>query len=86
MQVILESHSEHLLLRLQRRVAEQKIDAHEVALYFCDASGGISNIERLQLDMFGKIGNWPDRFMGDAFGETARAELARLERMKQAAE
>ena len=85
-QVILESHSEHLLLRLQRRVAEQEIDAHEVALYFCDTGGGISNIERLQLDMFGKIRNWPDRFMGDAFGETARAELARLERMKQAAE
>ena len=85
-QVILESHSEHLLLRLQRRVAEEAIPADQVALYFCDARDGVSNIERLDLDMFGTIGNWPDKFMGDAFGETAKAELARLERMKQAAE
>ena len=85
-QVILESHSEHLLLRLQRRVAEGKIPDDDVALYFCDARDGVSAIERLDLDMFGKIRNWPDKFMGDAFGETAKAELARLERMKQASE
>lgn len=85
-QIVLESHSEHLLLRLQRRVAEERIDADDVTLYFCDARDGMSGIERLDLDMFGKIRNWPDKFMGDAFGETAKAELARLERMKQAAE
>lgn len=85
-QVILESHSEHLLLRLQRRVAEESIDAESMALYFCDARDGVSDIRRLDLDMYGKIRNWPNKFMGDAFGETAKAELARLERTKQAAE
>ena len=83
-QVVLESHSEHLLLRLQRRVAEERLAADSVALYFCDARDGISDIERLDLDLLGSIRNWPDKFMGDAFGETARAELARLHRMKQA--
>ena len=85
-QVVLESHSEHLLLRLQRRVAEERIEAKNVALYFCDARDGISEIRRLDLDLLGNIRNWPDRFMGDAFGETAKAELARLGRTKQAAE
>src|SRR5579872_3252305 len=35
-QVILESHSEHLLLRLQRRIAEEDISANDVTLYFCE--------------------------------------------------
>ena len=86
-QVVLESHSEHLLLRLQRRIAEaERITADDVALYFCDVHNGSSAIEALDLDEYGNIRNWPDRFMGDAFDETAQAELARLERMRSAAE
>lgn len=85
-QVVLESHSEHLLLRLQRRIAEEKIDSDDVTLYFCNMLRKTSRIERLDLNMFGDILNWPDRFMGDAFMETAKAELARLGRMRNAAE
>lgn len=83
-QVILESHSEHLLLRLQRRIAEQEISNEEVKLYFCDAPKGISKSTPLEVDLFGNILNWPERFMGDAFTETAKAEVARLKRMKAA--
>jgi predicted ATPase len=85
-QVIVESHSEHLLLRLQRRIAEEAIPAGEVKLYFCDAPSGVSTLLPLEVDLFGNVRNWPDKFMGDAFGETAQAELARLKRMKAAAE
>ena len=86
-QVILESHSEHLLLRLQRRIAEeQRVTADHVALYFCRVRDGASEIEALELDEYGNIRNWPPKFMGDAFDETAQAELARLARMKSAAE
>lgn len=81
-QVILESHSEHLLLRLQRRVAEEGISSDDVSLYFCEASGGTSTLTPLELDLYGSILNWPDKFMGDAFAETAKAEMARLHRMK----
>ena len=81
-QVILESHSEHLLLRLQRRIAEQKIPSDDIKLYFCNSPGGISILEPLDLDLLGQINNWPLNFMGDAFGETYAAEKARLERMK----
>ena len=85
-QVVLESHSEHLLLRLQRRIAEEdRIAADDVALYFCRMRNGASEIEPLDLDKYGNIRNWPKKFMGDAFEETAQAELARLDRMKNAA-
>lgn len=79
-QVILESHSEHLLLRLQRRIAEEKLSADDVKLYFCDAPGGESTLTPLDVDLLGNIRNWPLNFMGDAFTETAEAELARLRR------
>jgi predicted ATPase len=83
-QVLIESHSEHLLLRLQRRIAEAAISANEVKLYFCDAPLGVSQLTQLEIDLFGNISNWPKNFMGDAFGETAEAERARLNRMKAA--
>jgi hypothetical protein len=81
-QVILESHSEHLLLRLQRRIAEEQLASTAVTLYFCDAPQGISKLTPLELDLFGNIRNWPDKFMGDAFNEVAAAELKRIERRK----
>jgi predicted ATPase len=46
-QVILESHSEHLLRRLQGRIAEKKIESGKAALYFCRSDSGQSNLERL---------------------------------------
>lgn len=87
LQVILESHSEHLLLRLQRRIAEEEISSDDVKLYFCDAPSGVSQLTPLDLDLFGSIKNWPHKFMGDAFGEVASAELKRIQRRSsQAAE
>lgn len=84
-QVILESHSEHLLLRLQRRIAEEAISSQDVKLYFCDAPKGASTLTPLDVDLYGNIRNWPDKFMGDAFNEVATAELKRIERRKQQA-
>lgn len=86
-QVIFESHSEHLLLRLQRRIAEGALNSADVKLYFCDAPNGTSTLTPLDVDLYGAIRNWPDKFMGDAFNEVAVAELKRIERRsKQAAE
>ncbi|MDX2101788.1 MAG: DUF3696 domain-containing protein [Alphaproteobacteria bacterium] len=84
LQIIVESHSEQFLLRLQRRVAEETIPADEIRLYFVDMIDGRSQLVKLDLDEFGSIRNWPKDFMGDAFGETAKAELARVKRRKRA--
>jgi predicted ATPase len=82
-QVIVESHSEHLLLRLQRRIAEERIGAGDVRMYFCDVEDGASRLVPLEVDLYGNIRNWPKHFMGDAFGEAAAAEKARLERLRR---
>ena len=77
-QIIFESHSEHMLTRLQRRVAEQAISPEDVALYFCENDGKESSISQLQLDKCGSIANWPEDFFGDAMGETAAIVSAGL--------
>lgn len=83
LQVIVETHSEHLLLRLQRKIAENSIKRDDVKLYFFSIKDGQSVAEPLRLNDLGEIENWPENFFGDAFGETAAAEEARLKRMMQ---
>ena len=68
-QILLESHSEHLLNRLQRRIAEEKIASDDVSLYFCNADDDGLHLETLELDQYGNIKNWPPNFFGDQFGE-----------------
>lgn len=71
LQVILESHSEHLLVRLQRRIAEGKIEGDKIGLYFCsnDEAKGVSTLEPLEVDRVGNIRNWPENFFGDVMGD-----------------
>ncbi|TAK43156.1 MAG: DUF3696 domain-containing protein [Saprospiraceae bacterium] len=75
-QIILESHSEHLLRRLQRRIAEEEFDKDQAALYFCQTTGGKSELVPLQLDLFGNIQNWPEGFFGDEMGELVATSKA----------
>ena len=79
-QIILESHSEYLLRRLQRRIAEGELEARDATLYFAEMSDGASRAQRLELDLFGSITNWPADFFGDAMGDLvaqAEAEIRR---------
>ncbi|WP_440060516.1 DUF3696 domain-containing protein [Pseudomonas syringae] len=80
LQIILESHSEHILRRLQRRVAEQEIDADDIKLFFCDQNRGRSILSELELTEFGDIKNWPENFFGDDMGEIAATRTAALKR------
>ena len=80
-QILFESHSEHLLRRLQRRIAEGEIEEADVGLYFCSTDdSGSSNISRLKFDQSGNISNWPKDFFGDQFGEIAAMSEAALKR------
>lgn len=81
-QLIIESHSEHFLNRLQRRVAEGAVAPEDVAVYFCRRSGSATELEPLQLNMFGEIENWPENFFGDEMADIAGRTLAALQRKK----
>jgi len=79
-QIIVESHSEHLLRRIQRRIAEEEIQQDDVALYFCRMEDGESKIEELEVDEFGNISNWPQNFFGDEMGDLVAMTEAAMKR------
>ncbi|MBD2386975.1 AAA family ATPase [Cylindrospermum sp. FACHB-282] len=84
-QIIVESHSEHLLRRLQRRIAEEKdgFSHQDAALYFCNTdNSGASHKTPLELDTFGNINNWPDGFFGDELGELVAMTEAGIKRQQ----
>lgn len=92
LQIVLESHSEHLLQRLQLRMAENTlkpetaIDPERVKLYFTSIQQGRSELTTLDLDEYGNIRNWPEGFFGDTLGEAAammKAEMQRKQRTQQ---
>lgn len=64
-QIIIETHSEHLLRRLQRRISEEKITTSDMKAYFAKNSLRSLKLEKLKVDDYGNILNWPDGFFGD---------------------
>ena len=98
LQIVVESHSQHLLQRLQRRVAEQSVhvpgregrapfpvSSDDVRLYFSSVSNGKGRLEDLRLNRWGEIENWPDGFFGDEMEEIAAISAASLRRRRACA-
>ena len=79
-QIVVESHSEYLMRRLQRRVAEESASAEDVKLYFVSSKPGEAQVSDLLLNEWGEIENWPDKFFGDEMGEIAAISKASLKR------
>ncbi len=83
-QLIIETHSEHFLRRLQRRIAEGSVTEEKVSAYFANITRRPANLSALQIDLFGHIQNWPEDFFGDEMGDiTAQAKAAMKKRMSQ---
>ena len=82
-QLIVESHSEHLLRRLLRRIAEERLHPHDVAMYFATQGGKGSIVERLEIDEYGDVLNWPPDFFGNELEDVAiQAEAGIQRRLK----
>ena len=82
-QIIVESHSEYFLRRLQRRIAEDDgISKDDTALYFCDIDDGAARLTPLDVDMFGNIRNWPTNFFGHEMEDLVAMTAAARERRK----
>lgn len=78
-QLIIETHSEHFLTRLQRRIAERAIRTDDVAVYFVKRTHSGAELEELQLNSDGEILNWPANFFGDEMGDIAARTLAAMD-------
>ena len=86
-QLIIETHSEHFLRRLQRRIAEDAVSQERVSAYFANIDKIPASLDPLQIDIFGNIQNWPENFFGDEMGDiTEQAKAAMKKRMQLSSE
>jgi predicted ATPase len=86
LQLIIETHSEHFLNRLQRRIAENSperpITPDQVAAYVAHTIGTEAKLGPLQIDPSGNILNWPEDFFGDSMGDLFAMTRAAAERQQ----
>jgi hypothetical protein len=67
---ILETHSEHLILRLMRRIREGKISSDDVGVVFVEPLPQGSRFIELRIDEQGDfIDEWPGGFFEESFNE-----------------
>lgn len=67
---ILETHSEHLILRLMRRIREQKLSPDDVSVIFVEPQSQGSRFVELRMDEEGDfIDEWPGGFFEESFHE-----------------
>jgi predicted ATPase len=83
-QVLLETHSENILLRVQRAVAEGKLDPQRVLVYWVrQASDGRSRAEMVEFDCLGQPqGNWPPGVFTEDLEQARRLVKARQDQLK----
>ena len=82
-QFIVETHSEHLFRRLQTLIAGQSLTVEDCAMYFVERDGARALLRTLEANSFGAITNWPEKFFGDALGETREQARLMFERQKK---
>lgn len=70
--VLVETHSEHLLLRLRHLVAKKLIKQEDIALYFTEKDGEKSKIREIPVEQNGhiKLEDWPKGFFQESLRES----------------
>jgi hypothetical protein len=68
--VVLETHSEHILTRIQRRVRSSSFPADQLHVYYVDQVGGSARLSRLRIDDQGQmIDSWPSGFFDERLND-----------------
>lgn len=82
LQVLIETHSEHLFRRLQVLMASAKLSENDCALYYVERDEPSAKLTELRADEFGRIQNWPENLFGDAVGEAGRQMREMVKRLQ----
>ncbi|MGE1128466.1 DUF3696 domain-containing protein [Bacillus wiedmannii] len=71
---LVETHSEHMIIRLRRYIIEGKISPKEVAIYYTEKEKDKNHniIRQLEIDEFGNISNWPEGFFEEDYNEVLK--------------
>lgn len=69
--IIVETHSEHLIRRIQRRIAENIISKEDVIFYYVKIGKEGSELQELRIDEDGFIENIPEGFFDENYEEAS---------------
>lgn len=86
LQILLETHSEHLFRRLQFLIADGAARNDDCALYYVERDEPSAKLTVLESDEFGRLKHWPDHLFGDAVGETGRQMRRMAARLREEGE
>lgn len=93
-QTIIETHSEHLILRLQQHIASGAISPDDIAVYFIKNTNSVPNIENtdcispevipLRINHLGEfITPWPEGFFPERLNESRKLAQIRQGKIQQ---
>ncbi len=74
--VIVETHSEGLLLRVRRRIAEGSFDPADLALYFVDRNATGSYVRSIEVNNYGELSEWPEGVFLERHNEVLEIQQA----------
>lgn len=77
--LLVESHSEHMLLRLRRRIAEGELTSSQVAVFYVEATApGASTVREVELDDLGNLeaDTWPKGFFSESLDDAFKLAIA----------
>lgn len=85
-QCLVETHSEYLIYRLRRRIAEAEGDSQDdlVALYFVERVAGETRIRPVGINRFGALAEWPKDFFDQSQDEAEHIIRAAARKHKAA--
>jgi hypothetical protein len=82
---LIETHSETLLLRLRRRIAEGTCPPEMVAVYVVEQNDGVSTARRVTIDELGNLDDaWPEGYFSQDYREVRDLLAAQLRRSEHA--
>jgi predicted ATPase len=82
-QILVETHSEHILLRVRRRIAEGRIDPSLVRVFFVDKFKGNTRVRQLEIDGSGHFKSWPAGFFEEGYQEAMAIAMAKSVKKKR---
>lgn len=80
---IIETHSEHILLRLQRRIAEGEIPPKDIGIYYFELTDKGTQVKKLELNESGQFKEWPKGFFEDDLADAFKLAEAVNNKMQK---
>ena len=80
----METHSEYLVDRLRRRIAESDRESlnEKIKIYFTQKVAGNTTCTSVKVSAYGAIKNWPSDFFDHSQSETERLLSAAQQKLK----